>query len=394
MNVLISGAGIAGPTLAYWLAQYGLLATIVEKAAQLRTGGYVVDFWGAGFDVAERMQLVPEIRRRGYAMREVRVVNDAGRRVAGFPAEAFTAATDGRFTSLRRSDLAALIFSRLEGCVETIFGDGIAHIEQTDRCAHVVFESGLTRDFALVIGADGLHSRVRELVWGSEHQFERYLGYKVAAFEVAHYRPRDELTYVMYTEVGQQVARFAMRDDRTLFLLIFADRTADIDVDLGAQKAVLRQRFGTSGWECPRILDALGRVDELYFDRVSQIRMPAISPSWSRHRVALVGDAASCVSLLAGQGTALAMTAAYLLAGEIHRARGDYSIAFARYEDQFRPFVLEKQRLALRFAGAFAPKSTLSMFARNQIMKLLTIAWVARLAIGREFTDTLSLSEY
>jgi 2-polyprenyl-6-methoxyphenol hydroxylase-like FAD-dependent oxidoreductase len=211
------------------------------------------------------------------------------------------------------------VFGQIERRVEAIFDDGIAHLEQTHRCVHVVFDSGSTRDFDLVVGADGLHSRVRGLVWGSEHLFEHYLGYKMAAFEVTGYRPRDELTYVMYTQVGQQVARFAMRDDRTMFLLIFADPTPDIDIDVRAQKAVLRQRFGTSGWKCPRIIDALDQADELYFDRVSQIRLPAIAHSWSRQRVTLVGDAASCVSLLAGQGTALAMTAAYLLAGELHR---------------------------------------------------------------------------
>ena len=131
--------------------------------------------------------------------------------------------------------------------IETIFGDSIVDIEQNDHRVMVTFQSGVVRPFDLVVGADGLHSRVRELTLGAENQFERFLGLKVAAFEVSGYRPRDELVYVMYTEVGRQVARFAMRDDRTMFLLIFADTASAVPADLEEQKAVLRERFAASG---------------------------------------------------------------------------------------------------------------------------------------------------
>jgi len=394
VNVLISGAGIAGPTLAYWLTVHGIDATIVEKAPALRTGGYIIDFWGAGFEIADRMGLLPEVRRRGYVVREVRVVDRNGRRTAGFPVDVFARATSGRYISLPRGDLAAIIFHALASKVETMFGDSIARLEQTDAGATVTFASGRSRSFDLVIGADGLHSRVRELVFGPEAEYERYLGYKVAAFEVSGYRPRDELIYVMYTEVGQQVARFAMRDDRTLFLFIFADPSDRTPTTIAEQKAALRRRFGGSGWECGAILDALDGVAELYFDRISQIRMGRPRGAWTRNRVTLVGDAASCISLLGGQGSALAMTAAYILAGEIHRAGGDYRTAFARYEERFGPFVLGKQQAALRFAGSFAPRSKFALFVRNQVMNLLTIRWVAQLTMGRQFIDRLELPEY
>jgi 2-polyprenyl-6-methoxyphenol hydroxylase-like FAD-dependent oxidoreductase len=186
MRVLISGAGIAGPTLAYWLARYGMTPTIVEKAPALRTGGYVIDFWGSGFDIAERMGLLPQILSSGYIVQEVRVVNDQGRRVAGFPAAAFTRATNNRYVSVPRGDLAAAIFHSLDG-VETIFGDGIARVEQHAENIQVLFDSGSTSQFDLLIGADGLHSRVRELIHGPGPGFERYLGYKVAAFEATGY---------------------------------------------------------------------------------------------------------------------------------------------------------------------------------------------------------------
>ena len=156
----------------------------------------------------------------------------------------------------------------------------------------------------------------------------------------------------------------------------------------------MRKRFGNSGWECPQILNALDVTSDLYFDRVSQIRMDTQTGSWSRGRVTLVGDAAFCVSLLAGQGSALAMVGAYILAGELHRAGSDYAAAFGRYQERFEPFVLKKQKGALHFAGTFAPKSKFSMFIHNQIMKLLKIPWIADLAVGRELADNFTLPEY
>jgi 2-polyprenyl-6-methoxyphenol hydroxylase-like FAD-dependent oxidoreductase len=392
MKILISGAGIAGPTLAYWLSHHGFEPTLIERAPRLRTGGYVIDFWGLGVDVAERMGLLPELTRNGYDIREIRLVDRDGGKAGGFSAEVFGRLTHGRYLSIPRGELAAIVHGKISDRVETIFGDEIREIAQTEGKVHVTFERGKPREFDLVIGADGLHSKVRRLVFGEQSQFEKYLGYKVAAFEVAGYRPRDEDVYVLYTQVGQQVARFAMKGDRTMFLFVFADEERDgaREQGLESQKRLLRERFGASGWECARILDAMEATRDVYFDRVSQIRMS----EWARGRVALVGDAAFCVSLLAGQGSALAMAAAYVLAGELRRAGGDHREAFARYHRLFAPFIAKKQKAAERFAGSFAPNSALGLFVRNQVTRLLSIRFIAELALGRDLRDTLTLPEY
>jgi 2-polyprenyl-6-methoxyphenol hydroxylase-like FAD-dependent oxidoreductase len=229
-------------------------------------------------------------------------------------------------------------------------------------------------------------------VFGAKERFERQLGYVVAAFEARGYRPRDEDVYVTYCRSGQMLGRVALRDDRSLFLLVFAaDNEAQSGmVDQTAQKAMLRDAFGAGGWETSRILAELERTEDLYFDRVSQIKMR----TWSQGRVALVGDAAFCVSLMAGQGAALAMTAAYVLAGELSKAGHQHEKAFYSYERILRTFIESKQRGAARFASAFAPRTQFGLFLRNQILKASAIPGVARLSFGRNVIDALKLPDY
>jgi 2-polyprenyl-6-methoxyphenol hydroxylase-like FAD-dependent oxidoreductase len=393
MRILISGLGVAGPTLAYWLSRHGFEPVIVEQAPRLRVGGYIVDFWGKGYEVAERMGLLPQLEARGYFVREVRLVDGSGRRVGGFFADVFRRATDGRFVSLPRGELSAAIHGAIDGKVEILFGDSITGLDERDGGVTVRFaRSSPVREFDLVVGADGLHSQVRRLRFGAEETFEVPLGYKVGAFEAQGYAPRDEDVYVSYSEPGRQVARFALRGDRTLFLFVFHDPSPELprEDDTDAQKAVLHRQFGSSGWECPRILAALDACDELYFDRVSQIRME----SWTQGRVALVGDAAWCPSLLAGEGSALAMIGAYVLAGELRRAEGDWRAAFAEYERRLGSFVSEKQRAAARFATSFAPRTAFGVAVRNLVTHAFAVGPIADLFLGKALRDEIHLPDY
>jgi 2-polyprenyl-6-methoxyphenol hydroxylase-like FAD-dependent oxidoreductase len=229
-------------------------------------------------------------------------------------------------------------------------------------------------------------------VFGSEAQFEKYLGYATAAFSADEYPHRDEASYVSYCAPGRQVARSALRRNRTAFFFIFKERVKPRlrHLDLDAEKAMLREAFENQGWECPEILTALSPCEELYFDAVSQIRLP----EWSRGRVALVGDAAFCPSLLAGQGSAFAMTGAYLLATELKKAAGNHHIAFRSYERMFKPFIKQKQRAAERFGGWFASKTDVYIFVRNQVTRLMSVPPIGRWLVGRMFADRFPLPVY
>jgi 2-polyprenyl-6-methoxyphenol hydroxylase-like FAD-dependent oxidoreductase len=386
VRVLIVGAGIAGPTLAYWLLRLGHEPTLVERAPGPRRGGYLVDFWGAGFDVAERMGIVPELRDRGYEFVEARSVGRDGRREAWFEPAAFIGSRD-RYVTIARSDLASVIHAALGERVETLFGTTVRAIEDAGRSVHVTFEDGAPREFDLVVGADGLHSRVRSLIFGGQERFERYLGIVVAAFDVAGYRPRDELTAVMHAEVGFQMLRVSLRDDTTMFCAtVRHDGGAPLDIP-AEQQALLRRRLATAGWEVPAILDAMARAETFYFDRASQILMP----SWSCGRVVLVGDAAACPSLLAGQGSALAMVEAYVLAVELAGARGEHVEAFARYGARLGSLLRSKQDAARGLGVALAPRNRLELAARNAALRLMRLPHVPATVMGRSLRDAVEL---
>lgn len=392
MKIAINGCGIAGPALAFWLRRAGYEPVLIEKATGPRSGGYVVDFWGIGYDIVEKMGLLPQVRERGYRVGEVRFVDKIGHRRSGFSTDALRRLANDRFTSLKRSDLAAVLFSAIESDVETVFGDSIASMDECDGRVRVSFDHARARTFDLVIGADGLHSRVRHILFGPPENFEERLGLNVAAFEAKGYRPRDELVYVSHTRPGRQISRFSMRDDRTLFLFVFRDEelARGFPMTDEERRAALCQVFAGDGWESEKILAEMQSAREIYFDRVSQIKME----SWARGRAALIGDAAACVPLLAGEGAGLAIAEGYVLAGELARAQGNYVKAYAAYQERLRPLLARKQKAAMRYASAFAPRSTWGVAVRDLFVTLLRVPVLADFLVGRDLRDDIRLPHF
>lgn len=390
MRVAINGIGVAGPTLAYWLRRYGHEPVMFEKAPALRTGGHAIDFWGLGYAIAERMGLIPRLRQRGYMMKKLRMVNGHGHDVASLDLTTMRDLLGGRFITLARADLSAELFAACEG-VPSHFGTCISGMIQGRNEVQLTFEGGRRDHFDFVVGADGLHSQIRELAFGPRTTFEKPLDCYVAAFRVAGYPRRDELTYVSHTVPGRQVGRVSLRGDETLILLVCrASLIGGQPPPRDRQKEALRWAFSNMDWEVPEILDAMEGVEDIYFDRVSQIHLPC----WSSGRVALIGDAAACASLLAGEGAGLAMIEAYVLAGEIHRANGNLPQAFASYERHLRRFVAAKQESALRFRAFFAPRTSLALWARNFSVNCLSHPFFARRFVARSVQDTLELPPY
>ena len=391
-SVLISGAGIAGPALAYWLRHRGFEPVLIERAAHFREGGYMIDFWGVGFDVAERMNLIPHLRDIGYLIDRVKFVNERGRTRSGFDAEILRRALGNRFFSLPRGDLAEAIFHTIADEIETIFGDSITDIREDSTGVDVQFEHCHARRFDLVAGCDGLHSAVRELVWGPEKNFVKYLGYYCASFITTNYAHREERSYTSYAEPGRQISRYALRGGRTAFLFIFArEQPFEQHPDLEAAKGILGKTFEGNRWiEVPEILKRLETCDDLYFDSVSQVHMPA----WSKGRIVLMGDAAYCPSLLAGEGAGFALAGAYLLSGELQRASGDHLTAFRGYEQRFRPFIERKQESAQQFASSFTPKTRLGLFVRDLVLRATSISFVSNSLMRRFVADQFQLPDY
>ncbi|HEY2034081.1 MAG TPA: FAD-binding domain [Rhizomicrobium sp.] len=384
-SILICGAGIAGPAFAYWLRRSGFEPTLIERAPVFRGGGYMIDVWGLGYDLLARYGLLDQARERAYIFDRLKFVDEKGRELAGYGGDIFRQAVAGKFFSIPRGDLARTLYEPVAGKIETLYGTTIKKLGEDKTGVDVEFTNGETRRFDLVIGADGLRSHVRDMVFGPEKTYETYLGYYAASWTTEHYPHRDENTYLSYGRPGRQISRYAMRDDRTAFLLVFASKDKIAAHDADAQKAVLRAQSGRDGWESREILARLDNASDLYFDSVSQIRMP----KWSKGRVALLGDAAHSPSLLAGAGSAFAMLGAYVLAGELKEAGGDHTKAFAAYENRLMPFMKRQQKTAEGFAGSFAPKTELGLSFRNMVLKLMNIrplgVWLTRRMLGDSY---------
>ncbi|OBG82640.1 hypothetical protein A5699_05665 [Mycobacterium sp. E802] len=386
MRIAINGAGVAGAALAHWLHRTGHRPTLIERAPAFRTGGYMIDFWGIGYRVARMMGIESAIREAGYDVQSVRSLGSDGSTNAELRVDVFRRMIGNDFTSLPRGDLAAAIYRTIEDVVPTVFDDSVAGIDQRPDGVRVTFENHPADDFDLVIGADGLHSVVRRRVFGPEQRFEHYLGCKVAACVVDGPRGGTSDAYLTYSVPGRQIGQFTLRGDRTMYLFVFRDHH---DAGL-TPKEQLHKQFGDAGWKCREILAAVDDVDDLYFDVVSQIRMPR----WSHDRVLLIGDAAGCISLLGGEGTGLAITEAYALAGELARADGDHRLAFDRYESLLRPFIEGKQAGAERMLGFFATRTRFGLWFRDVALRAMNLGRPIAGLFAGSVRDNLALPDY
>lgn len=369
-EVLISGASIAGPALAFWLNRHGFAVTVVEKAGAPRGGGYPIDVRGTALDVVRRMGILPRLRDAHIDLRRLTFLDGNGSQVASLAPYAVTGGAAGRDLEVRRGDLAEALHSAVRDDVEFLFDDSIDTLDQSGHGVDVTFRGGGRRTFDMVFGADGLHSRTRELLFGAEEQFHRYLGHRFAGFTMRNtFGLSHEL--MMWNTPGRAAALYAVGDnDDVHAFLNFAHPDPPFAAarhrDPEAQRDLVAAVFADAGWEVPGMLAALRDADDLFFDGVSQIRMPR----WSSGRVALVGDAAYAPSFLTGQGSSLALVGAYMLAGSL--ADRDHAAGFAAYEQHTREFVTANQELIGEGDTTLFPTTAQSLARRNAMLRDLS----------------------
>ncbi|MCA2206084.1 FAD-dependent monooxygenase [Nocardia rosealba] len=356
-TVLISGASIAGPALAYWLRRYGFDVTVVERAAALRPGGQAVDFKdGVHLEVLKRMGILDAVRARRTGTTDMVFVDANDRELAVMSGD-FT----GGAVEILRGDLAAVLHEQTRDTVEYVFGDTVTALRDTGSGVHVEFENAAARTFDLVVGADGIHSRVRRLAFGPESDFVTHLGYYYCVAGASRWAdqsvPRERATGYAHNVPGKLAVDGGAKAQQ---MYMFASPELDYSrTDTSAQRRIVRSAFAEVGWHVPRMLTELDDLDEVYLDSISQVRM---NGTYTRGRVALLGDAAYG-NTLAGFGTGLALVGAYVLAGELASSTGDYDAAYRAYN-----------RIMKRYAkiagnsntGPFlAPKTAVGIKARN-----------------------------
>jgi 2-polyprenyl-6-methoxyphenol hydroxylase-like FAD-dependent oxidoreductase len=342
--VLVAGASIAGPALAHWLRRRGAEVTVVERAPELRPGGQAVDARGVTKEVIRRMGLDAAVRAARTETAGAYTVDADGKVLETFRAD--DNGGDGFISEIEilRGDLSRVLYDDTRDGVEYIFGDRIAELTQDADGVDVVFAGGGRRRFDLVVGADGLHSALRAMVFGPHEQFVRHLGRAMAFYTV----PNEfglERWLIDYQEPGSgRSAGLRPLPDATEAMAMFSFPAPALDVDyrdVEAQKRLLRGRMAGLGWLTPRILAHLDHTPDFYLDQVAQVVMGR----WSSGRVGLIGDAAFSSSPLSGQGTGLALVGAYLLAGELAAAGWDPAAGFAAYEERMRSFVEANQEI-------------------------------------------------
>jgi 2-polyprenyl-6-methoxyphenol hydroxylase-like FAD-dependent oxidoreductase len=379
-TVLVSGASVAGPALALWLARYGATVTVVEKARELRAGGQAVDFKGSTHHtVLTRMGILDEVVRRQTGGHDQTVVDAQGRPQTVIPGE-FT----GGDIEIRRGDLADILYQRTKESCEYVFGDSITSLTETDGGVHVTFENHAPRTFDLVVGADGIHSNVRRLAFGPEEDFVSYLGhyYALANLDLPGGMPGENA--LMYNEPGRMVA---VGGPKAESFFVFASPELSYDrYDAAQQQKLLVDAYRGGAWRIPELLAKIPGSPDFYMDTISRVTMT----DFAKGRVVLLGDSAYG-NTLGGFGTGLAVVGAYVLAGELHRANGDHTVAFRRYTELVRPYAKVAKR---GNAGPFlAPGSARGIRMRNWTFKYSALFGVMMKLTDR-FATKIDLPDY
>ncbi|MEU3840652.1 FAD-dependent monooxygenase [Streptomyces sp. NPDC028635] len=365
LTVLISGASVAGPALALNLARYGARVTVVEKAPALRGGGFAVDFRGhVHRRVLTAMGIWDDVHARQTRMGRQTVVDADGAPRVDLPAELMSGDVE-----IFRGDLSRIMYEHTEDRVEYVFGDSVAALTDTPDGVEVAFERGAPRRFDLVVGADGLHSNTRRLVFGDESHHLRFFDHYVAGFPVPNHLGLNR-TGRLYSEPGRCVVigNYDGDPERAGALLVFRSGQLAYDRrDVEAQKRILTERFAGMGWETASVLKALQETDDLYFDAIAQIHVDRLT----KGRVALLGDAGYGATM-GGMGTGVAVVGAYVLAGELALAGGDVRVALAEYEARIRDFARGCQKISGNAGPFFAPATERRIRSRDRMYRLLS----------------------
>jgi 2-polyprenyl-6-methoxyphenol hydroxylase-like FAD-dependent oxidoreductase len=372
-TVLVSGASVAGIAAAYWLAQHGHSVTVVERHPGLRLGGQAIDVRGPALTVLERMLLRAAADHLRTRIRGASIVDRDGNELSQDTESTPTGGPiDSPDIELLRDDLVELLYDATKLDVEYVFDDSIAVLNDDGTSVWVAFERAASRSFDLVIGADGLHSNVRELVFGPEEQYNDRLGTFAAIFTVPNFLDLDHWQTWHYGDSTMAGVYSARNNTEARAMLGFMDPELHIDYrDTEAQFAELERRMADDGWVRPQLLEYMRQAPDFYFDEMSQIKMDR----WSRGRVALVGDAGYCCSPLSGQGTSVALLGAYIVAGELKAATQDgvvdYEAAFANYHTVFADYVKRNQWLVVDNipGGAPIPQEVFERIVRSIELK-------------------------
>ncbi|WP_280423297.1 FAD-dependent monooxygenase [Nocardia carnea] len=401
-RVLISGGGIAGNAVALQLSRAGIRPTVIERAPAPRPGGQAVDLRGPSRTVAERMGLMPGIRRHQLDERGMLHVDTAGREIVRMPADLFGGNGAVAEIEITRGDLNQVLLDAISDAagepgnpgVDYRYGEWIRDLREHSGGVQVDFASGASQEFDLVIGADGLHSATRRLAFGPEEQFSTYLGAYTSYFTMPTPAGIEPHWMTMYSIPGGIVAGLRPDANPATSKALVTIRTAHdpaLRRDTAAQQELIRTSLAGGGWVTATILDAMAQAEDFYFDEIARITMP----HWTTERVALVGDAGYCGSPLSGQGTAMALVGAYVLAGEIARTPHDPAAALTRYTETLRPFVETAQQLPPGGVKGMAPRTRTGIRAAHAFVRLATSRVMQPLMTRMlSETETYTLPEY